>query len=215
MAHAIQLVQPRGAVPDLRPGMRRGAYGSSRSRRLSVVSGAIPQAACRPASAGPFAVPPARAMRRRPAARSTPMVRSRSAIRPGYGAVGAAVVSVALAVLVWNGLQPTMANMADIANTAVRTKTGSTASTASTADAAAFATTLVPVAAAPARAQMGAGAHADDGMTVLVRPGDTVWDLARTAAPAGVALEDYIATVVLANDVDARRLVPGTTLQLP
>jgi len=52
-------------------------------------------------------------------------------------------------------------------------------------------------------------------MTVLVRPGDTVWDLARTAAPAGVALEDYIATVVLANDVDARRLVPGTTLQLP
>src|SRR5680860_773204 len=48
MAHAIQLVQPRGAVPDLRPGMRRGAYGSSRSRRLSVVSGAIPQAACRP-----------------------------------------------------------------------------------------------------------------------------------------------------------------------
>ena len=215
MAHAIQLVQPRGAVPDLRPGVRRGAYGSSRSRRLSVVSGAIPQAACRPASAGPFAVPTARAMRRRPAARSTPMVRSRSAIRPRYGAVGAAVVSVALAVLVWNGLQPTMANMADIANTAVRTKTGSTASTASTADAAAPATSLVPMAAAPARAPIGAGAHADDGMTVLVRPGDTVWDLARTAAPAGVALEDYIATVVLANDVDARRLVPGTTLQLP
>jgi len=204
MAHAIQLVQPRGAVPDLVPGNRRGTYGSSRPHRLSVVSAPTSQATCWPAPAGPFAAPSGPAMRLRPAARSRPavrprqMARSRSATRPGYGAVGAAVITLALAALVWNGLQPAMADATSSTSLASRV--------------------AAPAPAPPAPAPPAPGtqfAHADEVVTVVVRPGDTVWDLARAATPAGVAPEDYIATVVLTNDIDARRLAPGTTLLMP
>ena len=51
--------------------------------------------------------------------------------------------------------------------------------------------------------------------TVVVGPGDTVWDIARDYTPAGVAPQAYVAQVLRYNDVDATAIQPGTVLQLP
>jgi nucleoid-associated protein YgaU len=51
--------------------------------------------------------------------------------------------------------------------------------------------------------------------TVVVGPGDTVWDIARPYAPAGVAPQAYVAQVLRYNDVQATAIQPGTVLQLP
>ena len=51
--------------------------------------------------------------------------------------------------------------------------------------------------------------------TVVVGPGDTVWDIAREYTPAGVAPQAYVAQVLRYNDVDATAIQPGTVLQLP
>ena len=54
-----------------------------------------------------------------------------------------------------------------------------------------------------------------DPIVVVVQPGDTLWQLARDHAPAGMATLEYVALVEQANDVRAGRLLPGTPLQLP
>lgn len=50
---------------------------------------------------------------------------------------------------------------------------------------------------------------------VVVQPGETVWDLVGPYVPAGTDRSVYAATVAEANDVDPRRLPPGTVLRLP
>lgn len=52
-------------------------------------------------------------------------------------------------------------------------------------------------------------------VVVVVQPGDTLWDLARDHAPAGMATLEYVLLVEQVNDVRAGRLLPGTPLQLP
>lgn len=54
-----------------------------------------------------------------------------------------------------------------------------------------------------------------DPVVVVVQPGDTLWDLARDHAPAGMATLEYVMLVEQVNDVRAGRLLPGTPLQLP
>lgn len=51
--------------------------------------------------------------------------------------------------------------------------------------------------------------------TVVVQPGDTVWDIAAAHAPAGTSTADYAWLVATHNDVQATALRPGTVLQLP
>lgn len=52
-------------------------------------------------------------------------------------------------------------------------------------------------------------------VSVVVQPGDTIYDLALLHAPEGVDTLSYAALVARANGVDARRLVPGSVLLLP
>ncbi|HWB71613.1 MAG TPA: LysM peptidoglycan-binding domain-containing protein [Egibacteraceae bacterium] len=52
-------------------------------------------------------------------------------------------------------------------------------------------------------------------LTVVVAPGDTIWELAATHLPAGEDLGAYVAEVVAFNGVEASRLQPGTVLRLP
>jgi nucleoid-associated protein YgaU len=51
--------------------------------------------------------------------------------------------------------------------------------------------------------------------TVVVAPGDTVWDLARAHAPAGVAVDAYALEIVRVNGVEPAALAPGSVLRLP
>lgn len=51
--------------------------------------------------------------------------------------------------------------------------------------------------------------------TVVVGPGDTVWDIAHEYVPAGVHPQAYVAAVLRHNDIDATAVVPGTVLELP
>lgn len=50
---------------------------------------------------------------------------------------------------------------------------------------------------------------------VVVQPGDTVWDMARLHAPAGMATLEYVMLVEQHNGVRAGALIPGTVLELP
>ncbi len=52
-------------------------------------------------------------------------------------------------------------------------------------------------------------------ITVVVQPGDTLWDLARAHAPAGVATMEYVMRVEADNGVRAAVLLPGSVLRLP
>jgi hypothetical protein len=49
----------------------------------------------------------------------------------------------------------------------------------------------------------------------VVQPGDTIWDLAAPHVPEGMTLQDYVAEVLLLNDVDPGALEPGSVLDLP
>ena len=51
--------------------------------------------------------------------------------------------------------------------------------------------------------------------TVVVGPGDTVWDIAHEYVPAGVHPQAYVAAVLRHNDLDAGALAPGMVLELP
>lgn len=52
-------------------------------------------------------------------------------------------------------------------------------------------------------------------VTVVVAPGDTVWDLALAHLPPGSSPHAYVAEVLARNDVDAAAVRPGTVLRLP
>lgn len=52
-------------------------------------------------------------------------------------------------------------------------------------------------------------------VTVVVQSGDTVWELAREHAPAGMSVQDYAMVVVTHNGVSATALRPGSVLELP
>lgn len=51
--------------------------------------------------------------------------------------------------------------------------------------------------------------------TVVVGPGDTVWELAKPYTPAGEHPQAYVAEVLRYNDLDAAAVLPGTVLRLP
>lgn len=50
---------------------------------------------------------------------------------------------------------------------------------------------------------------------VVVAPGDTVWELARTHLPTGEGLQAYVAEVLELNDLDGTGLRPGSAMRLP
>jgi nucleoid-associated protein YgaU len=52
-------------------------------------------------------------------------------------------------------------------------------------------------------------------ITVVVQPGDTVWELARQHGPSGVGTLEYAALVEQRNGVRAGALLPGSVLVLP
>jgi hypothetical protein len=52
-------------------------------------------------------------------------------------------------------------------------------------------------------------------LAVVVGPGDTVWELALGATPAGEDPRAYVAEVVAVNGIDPGALRPGTVLRLP
>ncbi len=51
--------------------------------------------------------------------------------------------------------------------------------------------------------------------TVVIAPGETVWDIAYDYAPDGQHPQAYIAEVLRHNGVDAGAVAPGTVLRLP
>lgn len=51
--------------------------------------------------------------------------------------------------------------------------------------------------------------------TVVVGPGETVWDIAAEYLPEGQSAHGYVARVLRYNDIDAAAVAPGTVLQLP
>jgi len=52
-------------------------------------------------------------------------------------------------------------------------------------------------------------------LTIVVGPGDTLWDLARAYAPRRQDPMAYLAEVIALNDVKATTLRPGMVLRLP
>ncbi len=54
-----------------------------------------------------------------------------------------------------------------------------------------------------------------DPVSLVVQPGDTLWDIARVHAPAGMATLEYVSLVEQVNGVRAGLLLPGSVLQLP
>lgn len=58
-------------------------------------------------------------------------------------------------------------------------------------------------------------ARRSESSRVVVGEDDTIWDLARTHAPAGTHPTVYARAVTEANDVDPLRLRPGEVLWLP
>lgn len=60
-----------------------------------------------------------------------------------------------------------------------------------------------------------AGSQGDAEITVVVGPGETLWDLVLPYAPAGADAQAWVAEVVTLNGVDARRLPPGAVLRVP
>lgn len=57
--------------------------------------------------------------------------------------------------------------------------------------------------------------EADPTVQAVVQPGDTIWDIAAPHVPEGMTLQDYVAEVLLVNDVDPAALEPGSVLDLP
>ena len=51
--------------------------------------------------------------------------------------------------------------------------------------------------------------------TVVVAPGETVWEIANEYVPAGAHPQAYVARVLRYNNVDAASVQPGTVLRLP
>ncbi|MGH3921385.1 MAG: LysM peptidoglycan-binding domain-containing protein [Pseudonocardiaceae bacterium] len=75
---------------------------------------------------------------------------------------------------------------------------------------------LVPavlVGTAPARADAASAVRPP--LAVVVGQGDTVWDLALAHAPSTQNPVEYVAEVIVINDVKAAALEPGMVLRLP
>ena len=51
--------------------------------------------------------------------------------------------------------------------------------------------------------------------TVVVAPGETVWDIAAEYVPPGAHPQAYVAEVLRYNDLTASAVLPGTVLRLP
>ena len=51
--------------------------------------------------------------------------------------------------------------------------------------------------------------------TVVVAPGETVWDIANQYVPDGTHPQTYVAHVLRYNDLEAGAVLPGTVLRLP
>ena len=51
--------------------------------------------------------------------------------------------------------------------------------------------------------------------TVVVGPGETVWDIATEYVPDGVHPQAYVAHVLRYNGLEATAVMPGTALRLP
>ena len=51
--------------------------------------------------------------------------------------------------------------------------------------------------------------------TVVVAPGETVWDIANQYVPDGTHPQAYVAHVLRYNDLEAGSVLPGTVLRLP
>ena len=51
--------------------------------------------------------------------------------------------------------------------------------------------------------------------SVVVAPGETVWDIAQEYLPEGQNAHAYVARVLTYNGIDAAAVAPGTVLQLP
>lgn len=64
---------------------------------------------------------------------------------------------------------------------------------------------------------MRSNAASDAGVaaTVVVAPGDTVWDIAVAYLPEGQRPQVYVAEIIRHNDVDPAAITPGTVLELP
>jgi nucleoid-associated protein YgaU len=60
----------------------------------------------------------------------------------------------------------------------------------------------------------GGGGGSSDPRTYVVRPGDTLWAIARRAEPS-VDPRIVVDAIAAANDVDAGALVPGQQLAVP
>lgn len=59
------------------------------------------------------------------------------------------------------------------------------------------------------------GGETGPNIRAVVQPGDTIWDIAAPHVPEGTSLQDYVAEVLLLNDVDPAALEPGSVLDLP
>lgn len=51
--------------------------------------------------------------------------------------------------------------------------------------------------------------------SVVIAPGDTLWDIAVAATPAGQSPHATVAQILELNDVEAATLQPGATLTVP
>ena len=65
-----------------------------------------------------------------------------------------------------------------------------------------------------ARAVSGPDVHRVSRATYVVRPGDSVWDIAERVAP-GTDPRPIVDAIVASNDVDPGSLTPGQTLVIP
>lgn len=73
----------------------------------------------------------------------------------------------------------------------------------------------LPGAPAAPSAQSVATGSAAEPITVVVAPGETLWDIAAPHAPAGTEPMAYVVQIAAHNGVDPRAVQPGTVLQLP
>ncbi len=67
----------------------------------------------------------------------------------------------------------------------------------------------------PGSAAPAAGPTSPPPVVVVIAPGDTVWELARTHVPPGEGLQTYVTEVLELNDLDGSALRPGSALRLP
>lgn len=74
---------------------------------------------------------------------------------------------------------------------------------------------IVPGAPAAPSAQPATAGSAAEPVTVVVAPGETLWDIAAPYAPAGTEPMAYVVQIAAYNGVDPRAVQPGTVLQLP